>query len=256
MSRRYLFFHFLSYLFFGIIILISIVSLSFKTIPQLEVAPGKILNFLLIISGFLFLRKKEKDFYRFCGEAFLFLAILLTILFLFFGLNGRNQEVPIFRFLKTSYLGVFLNLTIILGIFCLFFTRFLLFGQSLILIAFLTVSSLIFGYLYEINIFSFIHKYTHMTIASLVCYAFLSSGLLLNFSHTGIVGLLLSKNLGGTVFRRLLPVNILFPIIFGLLIATQEVTETSRPAFMYEMIILLNMLLVTLSYWLPCESLK
>jgi PAS domain S-box-containing protein len=87
-------------------------------------------------------------------------------------------------------------------------------SNHLVLITFLIALFAVVGYIYDIGDYYRL-PYIPMPFHSAVGFIFLSSAVLLVQTETGFMAVISSSDSGGTLARILIPVTILFPILFG-----------------------------------------
>lgn len=86
----------------------------------------------------------------------------------------------------------------------------------LIIVILMSILALV-GYIYQIRTFVGINLYVMMALQAASMFIILAIGVLALFPQKGLIGLLLSNNLGGRLSRSLLPTALLVPLVVGYL---------------------------------------
>ncbi len=114
--------------------------------------------------------------------------------------------------------------------------------------ALISLFSLI-GYAYNVSLLYHIPQYTAIALYAALSLALLFLGILFARPDTGIMSVITSKSLGGTIARRLLPAVIIIPFVLGLVWQLGENANLYGVHFGYALFAFSTIILLLLLLW-------
>ncbi len=90
-------------------------------------------------------------------------------------------------------------------------------SQLISLLAFIISLLAIIGYLYAARSLYRLSVYIPMAIHTAITFILLATGILLSRYRDGFIGVIMHKNIGGYIARRLIPIGVAIPILVGFL---------------------------------------
>ncbi|MCK9426048.1 MAG: PAS domain S-box protein [Ignavibacteriaceae bacterium] len=179
-----------------------------------------LLGYLLILNG----NKKIASLYSKIITVFVLLLGLLTLLEYLFNMNvGIDQLI----FLDSPGAALTSNpgrmapttavMFILLSSALIFFQNRLGHRTAQVFSLFVMATGFVsfMGYAYSVSALFQFHTYTAMALHTAILFILLSLGILFSKPQVGFMKILLSRNVGGAMMRRILPVAILLPFLIG-----------------------------------------
>jgi PAS domain S-box-containing protein len=123
-------------------------------------------------------------------------------------------------------------------------------------LAFIVSLLAIIGYLYAASSLNYTSVYISMAIHSAITFTFLTTGIFLSRHRYGFAGVIMRKNAGGAIVRKLLPFGITVPILVGLLIVEGQRFKLFDPEVDFALGIILIISIFALLMWLTAKSLN
>ena len=203
------------------------IGLLKSILPQL-VAMNPTTAVLFILSGIsLYLIHEENPGKTIKLGKYIGLAIAFIALIRILGFN-KNLDIGIDQVifgnkLEGNRIAPNTTLNFVLIGFSLFLSgnrkkhRYIL-SQLIAFLAFIISLLTIIGYLDAASSLYLLSVYLPMAIHTAITFTFLTTGILLSRYRYGFVGVIMHKNTGGVIVRKLLPIGIAVPILVGLLI--------------------------------------
>jgi len=129
-------------------------------------------------------------------------------------------------------------------------------SQSIAFLAFIVSLLAIIGYLYAASSLNHTSVYISMAIYSAITFTFLTMGIFLSRYRYGFAGVIMRKNAGGAIVRKLLPIGITVPILIGLLIVEGQRFKLFDPEVDFALGIILIISIFALLMWWTAKSLN
>ncbi len=129
-------------------------------------------------------------------------------------------------------------------------------SQILGLLAFVISLLAIIGYMYVSNTLYKFSSYKPMAIHTAITFVFLTMGILLARYQYGLIGVITSKNTGGVIARKLIPVAIITPILVGWFRLEMQKLNLFPPAFNTALAAVLIISTMSVIVWIIAKSLN
>ncbi len=114
--------------------------------------------------------------------------------------------------------------------------------------AFITLFALM-GYAYNVSLLYYIPQFTSLALYATLTLAILFLGILFIRPDTGIIAIITSKSIGGTLARRLLPAIIILPPLLGFVWQLGETANLYGSHFGYALFALSTIIFLILLLW-------
>src|SRR5215210_1319758 len=122
-------------------------------------------------------------------------------------------------------------------------------AQYLIFVSLMASLIPIIGYAYGVRSFYGISSYIPMALHTALTFVVLSVGLLCARPNRGLMSIVTSNSMGGTVARRLLPATVLIPIVVGWLRLKGQQAELYESEFGVVLMVLSSMIILAAVVW-------